>query len=57
MLNYAPIYLAMYHYAQNYAGIIHQGYPGDNSEEGQGHVHKVSNCGVGQRKLTNWSIV
>ena len=24
MLNYAPIYLATYHYAQNYAGITHQ---------------------------------
>ena len=22
-------------------------------EGGQGHVHKVSNCGVDQRKLTN----
>ena len=22
-------------------------------EVGQGHVHKISNCGVGQRKLTD----
>ena len=28
-----------------------------SEEVGQGHVHKVSNCGVGQRKLTNQSIV
>ena len=27
MLNYAPIYLATYHYAQNYAGTIYQAYP------------------------------
>jgi len=26
-------------------------------EAGQGHVHKVSNCGVGQRKPTNRSIM
>jgi len=33
-------------------------WPLSNSEEvGQGHVHKVSNCGVGQRKLTKWSFV
>jgi len=27
MLNYAPIYLATYRYAQNYAGTIYQAYP------------------------------
>jgi len=26
-------------------------------EIGQGHVHTISNCGVGQRKLTNRCIV
>ena len=28
-----------------------------SEEVGQGHVHKVSNCEVGQRKLTSQSIM
>ena len=40
------------------ASIMVGGNYGHKTEEvGQGHVHKVSNCRVGQKKFTNPSIV